>query len=114
MAATKNFKIDQDSTFSFEVEYLNDDDTPVQLLNYTAKMQVRNDKGGKNLAFTLTETDGITIAPTLGKLTVSLSNARTNKLFYPQSAYDLVITDSSQNKTRLLEGYLILNRAVTV
>jgi len=114
MAATKNFKIDQDSTFAFEVEYLNDDDTPIDLTGYTAKLQVRDQKGGKKLAFTLTHNDGINIMGNTGKMTISFSNVRTNKLFYPQSSYDLVITDLTGNKTRILEGFLILNRAVTI
>jgi hypothetical protein len=53
MAAQKNFKVDQNATFSFEVEYLDENDVAIQLQNYTAKMQVRNVAGDK-LAFTLT------------------------------------------------------------
>jgi len=113
MAAQKNFKVDQNATFSFEVQYLDEDDTPIQLQSYTAKMQVRNVSGDK-LAFTLTDVDGLTINPTQGKINVSISPDRTNKMFYPKSAYDIVITDSSQNKYRLLEGFMTLNRAVTI
>jgi hypothetical protein len=114
MAAQKNFQVDQNATFNFEVQYLDEDETPIQLNNHTAKMQVRDTQGGKKLAFTLSETDGIVISPTEGKLSISISAERTNKMFYPKSAYDLVITDSSLNKTRLLEGYMSLNRAVTL
>jgi hypothetical protein len=114
MAAQKNFDVDQNATFSFEVQYLDEDDTPIQLQNYTAKMQVRDTQGGKKLAFTLTDDDGLYINPTQGKVTVNISADRTNKLFYPKSAYDLVITDSSLNKVRLLEGYLSLSRSVTI
>jgi hypothetical protein len=113
MAAQKNFKVDQNATFSFEVQYLDEDDTPIQLQTYTAKMQVRNVSGDK-LAFTLTNVDGLTISPTEGKINVAISPDRTNKMFYPKSAYDLVIIDSSQNKYRLLEGFMTLNRAVTI
>jgi hypothetical protein len=113
MAAQKNFKVDQNATFSFEVQYLDESDTPIQLQTYTAKMQVRNVSGDK-LAFTLTNVDGLTINPTQGKINVSISADRTNKMFYPKSAYDLVIIDSSQNKYRLLEGFMTLNRAVTI
>jgi hypothetical protein len=113
MAAQKNFKVDQNATFSFEVQYLDESDTPIQLQTYTAKMQVRNVSGDK-LAFTLTNVDGLTINPTQGKINVAISADRTNKMFYPKSAYDLVIIDSSQNKYRLLEGFMTLNRAVTI
>jgi hypothetical protein len=81
---------------------------------HTAKLQVRDTQGGKKLAFTLTEQDGLTISPSEGKIQISISADRTNKMFYPKSAYDLVIVDPSVNKTRLLEGYMTLNRSVTV
>ena len=114
MAAQKNFEVDQNSTFTFEVEYLDEDLAAIQLNFHTAKLQVRDTQGGKKLAFTLTETDGIVISPTLGKLQISISADRTNKMFYPKSAYDLVLIDPSVNKTRLLEGYMTLNRSVTI
>lgn len=114
MAAQKNFQVDENATFTFEVQYLDEDNEPIQLNHHTAKMQVRDTQGGKKLAFTLDSTDGITITPSLGKLSVSVSAERTKKLFYPKSAYDLVVIDPSVNVTRLLEGYLTLNRAVTL
>jgi hypothetical protein len=114
MAAQKNFEVDQNTTFSFEVQYLDEDQNPIQLNSHTAKLQVRDTQGGKKLAFTLTETDGIVISPTLGKLQISISAERTNKMFYPKSAYDLVLVDPSVNKIRLLEGYMTLSRSVTI
>lgn len=114
MAAQKNFQVDQNATFTFEILYLDEDENPIQLNNHTAKMQVRDSHGGKKLAFTLTENDGIVISPTEGKLSISISADRTNKMFYPKSAYDIVLIDPSVNKTRLLEGYMTLNRAVTI
>jgi len=114
MAAQKNFQVDENTTFTFEVQYLDEDNAPIQLNHHQAKMQVRDTQGGKKLAFSLTEQDGITITPSLGKLSISVSADRTKKLFYPKSAYDLVIIDPSVNVTRLLEGYLTLNRAVTI
>jgi hypothetical protein len=114
MAAQKNFEVDQNATFNFEVQYLDEDMEPIQLHYHTAKMQVRDTQGGKKLAFTLTEQDGITIVPVEGKISISISADRTNKMFYPKSAYDLVLIDPSVNKTRLLEGYMTLSRSVTI
>jgi hypothetical protein len=114
MAAQKNFEVDQGSTFTFEIQYLDENGNPIQLHYHTAKMQVRDTQGGKKLAFTLTENDGITISPIEGKLSIAVAAERTNKLFYPKSAYDIVLIDPSVNKTRLLEGYLTLNRSVTI
>lgn len=113
MAAQKNWEVDQNATFAFQVEYLDEEYDPIQLNFHTARMQVRDAKGGKKLAFTLVEGDGITISPTEGKISVFISADRTNKMFYPKSAYDLVLIDPSVNKTRLLEGFMTLNRSVT-
>ena len=114
MAAQKNFEVDQNTTFSFEVQYLDEDQNPIQLNSHTAKLQVRDTQGGKKLAFTLTEMDGIVISPTLGKLQISISAERTNNMFKQKSAYEIVLVDPSVNKIRLLEGYMTLSRSVTI
>ena len=114
MAAQKNFEVDQNTTFTFEVQYLDESQNPIQLHYHTAKLQVRDTQCGRKLAFTLVENDGIVINPTLGKLQISISADITNKMFYPKSAYDLVLIDPSVNKTRLLEGYMTLSRSVTI
>ena len=75
MAAQKNFEVDQNATFTFEILYLDEDENPIQLNHHTAKMQVRDTQGGKKIAFTLTESDGITISPHRRK-TVYISFSR--------------------------------------
>lgn len=115
MAVTKNFEVDQNATFTFEVQYtLEDEVTPIDLSNATAKMQVRDTKGGSKLAFTLTHTSGITIDGPEGTLTVKMTPTQTNKLFYPKSSYDIMVVDSNGNKIKLLEGFLTLSRSVTI
>jgi len=57
---------------------------------------------------------GITIDPLLGKLTIKITPTQTNKLFYPKSEYDIMLTDSNANKIKLLEGYMTLSRSVTI
>ncbi len=115
MAAQKNFEVDQNTTFSFVVEYKDSADQPIALTNAVAKMQVRDTKGGSKLAFTLSSpASGIVIDAPNGKLTIRMSAAQTNSLFYPKSSYDIMITDSNGNKTKLLEGYITLSRSVTI
>jgi len=116
MAGQKNFEVDQNVTFSFIVEYKDDNGLPIDLTGSTVKMQVRDQKGGSKLAFTLNSpsTGGITVTPLLGKLSIKMTPTQTNKLFYPKSSYDIMITDSNLNKTKLLEGFLTLNRSVTI
>jgi len=116
MAGQKNWEVDQNTTFTFTVEYKDNDGDPIDLTDCSAKMQVRDTKGGSKLAFTLTSpsTGGITIDGPNGKLTIKITPTQTNKLFYPKSAYDLMIVDSNGNKTKLIEGFMTLSRSVTI
>ena len=115
MAGQKNFEVDQNATFTFVVEYKDDNDAPIDLTGASAKMQVRDTKGGQKLAFSLTSpSGGITIDPVLGQLTIKITPTQTNKLFYPKSEYDIMLTDSNSNKIKLIEGYMTLSRSVTI
>ena len=115
MAGQKNFEVDQNATFSFVVEYKDENDNVIDLTGASAKMQVRDVKGGSKLAVTLTSpSGGIVINGSLGKLTVTLTPTQTNKLFYPKSVYDIMVVDSNGNKIKLLEGFMTLNRSVTI
>ena len=115
MAVQKNWEIDQNANFTIQLEYKDQDDNPIDLDGAFAKMQVRDTKGGSKLEFTLTSPNGgITIDAPNGKLTVRMTPTQTNKLFYPKSSYDLMLTDSNAVKTKLIEGFLTLSRSVTI
>jgi hypothetical protein len=115
MAGQKNFEVDQNATFSFIVEYKDNNGLPIDLTGSVAKMQVRDSKGGDKLAFTLTSpSGGIVITPLLGKLTIKMTPTQTSKLFYPKSSYDVMLTDSNSNKIKIVEGFLTLSRSVTI
>lgn len=114
MAGQKNWDVDQDTTFTFVVEYKDPDDAVIDLTGSTAKMQVR-DATAQKLAFTLTSpSGGITIDGAQGKVTIKMTPTQTKKLFYPKSIYDLIIIDTNSNRIKLLGGYITLNRTVTV
>jgi hypothetical protein len=115
MAGQKNWEVDQNTTYTFIAIYEDPDGNPIDLTGASAKMQVRDTKGGGKLAFTLTSPiGGITIDPQIGKLTIKMTPTQTNKLFYPKSSYDIMITDSNLNRIKLLEGFLTLSRSVTI
>jgi hypothetical protein len=115
MAGQKNWEVDQNTTFSFILEYKDPAGVPISLTGATAKMQVRDTKGGSKLAFTLTSpSSGITIDAALGKLTIKMTPTQTSKLFYPKSSYDVMVIDSNSNKVKLLEGFITLSRSVTI
>jgi hypothetical protein len=116
MAVKKNFEVDQNATFNFQIQYTEDDElTPIDLTGSTAKLQVRDTQGGSKLAFTLTSpAGGIVIDGPTGTLDIKMTPTQTNKLFYPKSAYDIMVIDTNGNKIKLLEGFLTLNRSVTI
>ena len=116
MAGQKNFEVDQNATFTFQVEYTQEDGvTPIDLTGASAKMQVRDTKGGSKLAVSLTSpSNGITIDGPNGTLKIIMTPTQTNKLFYPKSSYDVMVIDSNGNKIKLLEGFMTLSRSVTI
>ena len=74
MAGQKNFEVDQNATFSFVLEYRDNDGNAIDLTGASAKMQVRDTKGGAKLAVTLTSpSGGIVINPVNGKLTIKMT-----------------------------------------
>ena len=102
-------------SFLLSAKYKDEDGNAIDLTGASAKMQVRDVKGGTKLAVTLTSpSGGIVIAGSLGKLTITLTPTQTNKLFYPKSVYDIMVVDSNANKIKLLEGFITLNRSVTI
>jgi hypothetical protein len=116
MAVKKNFEVDQNTTFTFQVQYtLEDGVTPISFVGASAKMQIRDTAGGSKVVCTLTSPlGGITIDGPEGTLTVKITPTQTNKLFYPKSAYDIMVIDSNGNKIKLLEGFITLSRSVTI
>ncbi len=115
MAGQKNFEVDQNATFTFVLDYKDSDGNAIDLTGASAKMQVRDAKGGTKLAVTLTSpSGGIVIDQPNGKLTIKMTPTQTNKLFYPKSSYDVMVVDSNGNKIKLLEGFMTLNRSVTI
>lgn len=112
---SKNFEVDQNTTFTFQIEYLDTTDSPIDLTGASAKMQVRDTQGGSKIACTLTSpSGGITIDGPEGLLTIKMTPTQTNKLFYPKSAYDIMVIDTNGNKIKILKGFLTLSRSVTI
>lgn len=115
MSTQKNFQIDHNTTFNFTVEYRDNQDAPIDLTGATAKLQVRDTTNSARLAFTLSSpSSGIVINETLGTITVTMNPAQTSKLFYPKAVYDLIVTDSNANRIKMIEGFITLNKTVTV
>lgn len=107
-----NFKVVQGDTFTIQVTYTNPNGTPINLTNYTARMDVRNEPAGKVLCASITNSSGITINGASGIITATFSPSQTRKFSTPSAAYQLQITSPGGQSTTILKGYLSVSPAV--
>ena len=109
MAALSNFYIDQGSDFSTTVSLTDSNGDILNLTGYTALAQVRKTYGSTTIAATFTTA----IAAATGQLTMSLTDTITAGMTSGRYVYDVLLTDSSGDKTRVLEGQAILTPGVS-
>jgi len=107
-----NFKVVQGDTFTFKVTYQNPNGSAINLTNYTAKMDVRNEPGGKILCASVTTSSGISINGSAGQITVTFTPAQTRKFTVPSAAYQLQIISPSGQHTTVAKGYISTSLAV--
>ena len=112
-AGIYNFTCEQGATFQRDVEVTNFDDTIRDLSGFTARMQVRRDMEATSALVELTTENGrMSIAGTLGTLSLSISAADTAALTQG-GIYDLEIVDGVGAVERLLQGNFNLDENVT-
>lgn len=108
-----NFKVVQGDTFNINVTYTNPDGSAIDISDFSARMDVRNEQGGKILCSSITDSDGITIDGPNGTLTVEFTPAQTRKFTTPSAAYQLkIINDATGDQTTLIYGYFSVSSAV--
>ena len=125
MAAGRySFTIEQGSTLDFNVQYLDSNSTPVDLTDYSGKMQIRPSAGSSDVIATLSssrDTDGTGLnfsgsngstPPTSGSIGVFISAASSSAFSFNEAVYDLEIYSGSI-VTRILEGKVKLSPEVT-
>jgi len=125
MAAGRySFTIEQGSTLDFNVQYLDSNSTPVDLTDYSGRMQIRPSAGSSDVIATLSssrDTDGTGLnfsgsnglqPPTSGSIGVFISAASSSAFSFNEAVYDLEIYSGSI-VTRILEGKVKLSPEVT-
>jgi len=127
MAAGKySFVIEQGATTDFEVQYKDSTGTPVNLANYSARMQIRSDYGSSgtlyaNLSSSLfSDGTGLNLSGSSGtnplssgSIGIFISAATSSNFTFGEARYDLELVSGSY-VTRLLEGKVKLSKNVTV
>ena len=107
MATKANIVIDQNSTFNTEIDLTDDAGNSLDLAGYTAKSQIRR-------WYTSTlPTAEFDVSLNSGAILLSLSANSTANLVYGRYVYDVTLTDSSNNVTRVVEGIVTVTPGVS-
>jgi len=124
MAAGKySFTIEQGSTVEIPLIYKDNQGVPVNLTQYSSKMQIRDSYGSTPPIITLTSTlnpDGTGLNMTnavSGGITIYIASCTSSMFNFVDAVYDLDIISGSGNcpiVNRILEGKVRLSKEVTV
>lgn len=113
-AGILDITIEQGATFRRVLTWQDENETAIDLTDYTARMHIREHLASSTpLATLTTENGGIAITAALGKLTLSLSATVTDTLAVQGGVYDLEVESPTGVVTRLLQGNIIIERSVT-
>jgi hypothetical protein len=108
MATTKNLVIDQGSTFTANVQFLDNSKNPISLVGYTAKSQMRRSYYSANaISFTTNITN-----TTTGNVSLSLTSGQTANLIAGRYIYDIE-ANVDNTIVRIVEGIVTVNPGVT-
>ncbi len=110
MATISNLFVDQDADFTTTVTINDSTGSALDLTNYTALAMLR--KSYQSTSAT-TFTSAFVDPRTTGQITISLTDVQTAALEAGRYVYDLVITDASGTKTRVVEGIATVNPSVS-
>ena len=88
--------------------------SPVNLTDYTARMQARASVTSATVVLDLTTANSkIVLGGTAGTITITVSAADTAAITQQSLAYDLELVSAGGVVTRLIEGQIVLSPEVT-
>jgi len=109
MAIIANLYIDQGSDFSITVDVTNSDGSVLDLSGYSAAAQMRKTYTSSSVSATFSTS----ISEASGQVTLSLTDTQTTALNPGRYLYDLNITSSGGQTSRVVEGQAIITPGVT-
>ena len=113
MAGSFDFTIEPGATFNLLMTW-KIDGTPVNLTNWTARLQARVDVEDTEVVLNLTtENGGVTLGGALGTITLNQNATQTALLQTGSFVYDLELVSGVSSVTRLLQGELTISAEVT-
>lgn len=110
MAAVHNLYVDQGADYDAHINLYDDNNEPWDLTGYTGSAKIRKSYySSTSVDFTLSfhpvRTSGIII--------LALSSSQTSTMEDGRYLYDVVISNASGKKTRVIEGIVTINPGVT-
>ena len=109
MAALSNIYIDQGSDFTTTISLTDSNGDILVLTGYSVLAQIRKTYGSTTIAATFTTA----LSADSGQLTLSLADTVTTGMDSGRYVYDVLLTDASGDKTRVLEGQAVLTPSVS-
>lgn len=115
MAGKLNLTINQGETFTHILKWSDENNTPVNLTGYTAKLQIREKPEAVNPLIELsTENGGIIFSLVeVGTFTLTISSTATTAITWNTGVYDLLMIAPDLTVTRLIEGRVTVSKGVT-
>jgi len=109
-AAYSNLYMEQNATYNTTITLADNYGNAYNLVNYTVSSYARRSYYSANvsLVFNTSISDAAN-----GIVTLSANNATTANLIPGKLVYDVIIKDSSNNVTRVLEGQIFIDPSVT-
>ena len=110
MAAVKNLYIDQGADFNAQITIYDDNNAPWDLEGYTGEAKIRKSYySSTSVDFTVS----FPVIRTTGIVILDLTSTQTSTMEQGRYLYDVVLTNSSGKKTRVIEGIVTINPGVT-
>ena len=111
-AGTLDFTIEQGATFNLLLTW-KINDLPVDITNWTARLQARVDVEDTEIILSLTTGAGITLGGAAGTISLDQTAIQTTLLPAGTYVYDLELISGIGTVTRLVQGELNISPEVT-
>lgn len=112
-AGKLNLYIEQHAKFTKSFVWRDARKRPINLIGYTALLQIRDAIGGTVLLELSTANGRITLGGTAGTVTLFASDEVTKLIDWTAGVYDLLMTPPDGEAVRLLEGRVTTSLSVT-
>ena len=106
-----NWDVIQGDTWSLDVTVQDETGAYINFSGYTFAMEIRDKEAGKILCATAALGDGITVTG-IGKLHIEITPAKTRKLNFPKSKYQIQSIDSSSRRKTIITGWINVKAGV--